>query len=102
MNLRNLFFCQTNETDFQFTSADADILPIILYTRDISHGRGQRDLTYAMIVCLYRSNPELAMEALRLCASEYGSWCDIKYFCRYVSEHILADELLRDEMIDRI
>lgn len=100
MNLRNLFFCQTNETDFQFTSADADILPIILYTRDISHGRGQRDLTYAMIVCLYRSNPELAMEALRLCASEYGSWCDIKYFCRYVSTHILADELLRDEMID--
>jgi hypothetical protein len=41
------------------------------------------------------------MEALRLCASKYGAWCDIKYFCRYVSEHILADEMLRDEMIDR-
>jgi hypothetical protein len=98
MNLLNLFFCQTNETDFHFDT-DA-FLPIIFYTRDISHGRGQRDLTYAMIVCLYRSNPELAACALRLCASKYGAWCDIKYFCRYVSHHICGDELLRDEMID--
>lgn len=97
MNLSNLFFCRTNETDFLFDTDSS--LPIILYTRDISHGRGQRDLTYAMIVCLYRSNPDLAMEALRLCASKYGAWCDIKYFCRYVSEHILADEMI-DRAID--
>ena len=95
MNLLNLFFCQTNEIDFHFDT-DA-FLPIIFHTRDISHGRGQRDLTYAMIVCLYRSNPDLAACALRLCASKYGSWCDIKYFCRYVS---MFDDEIRDEMID--
>jgi hypothetical protein len=100
MNIRNLFFCQTNETEFQFDADSA--LPIIFYTRDISYGRGQRDLTYAMIVSLYMENPDLAMKALRLCASEYGSWCDIKYFCRYVSEHslIYIDGGLGDKMID--
>lgn len=102
MNLFNLFFCQTNETDFQFAGTDTDaFLPIIFYTRDISHGRGQRDLTYAMIISLYRKNSDLAMEALRLCASRYGAWCDIKYFCRYVSKHIPFDDEFRDEMIDR-
>lgn len=95
MNLINLFFCQINETEFHFDT-DA-FLPIIFYTRDISHGRGQRDLTYAMIVSLYRKNPDLAACALRRCASKYGSWCDIKYFCRYVS---MSDDLLKDEMID--
>jgi hypothetical protein len=101
MNIRNLFFCQTNETEFDFTGTGAD-LPIILYTRDISHGRGRRDLAYAMIVCLYGHNPDLAACALRLCASKYGSWCDIKYFCRYVSEHslIYIDDEMKDRMID--
>jgi hypothetical protein len=98
MNLINLFFCRTNETEFHFVDTDARaFLPIIFYTRDISHGRGQRDLTYAMIISLYRKNPDLAMEALHRCASEYGSWCDIKYFCRYVS---MSGESLKDEMID--
>ena len=93
----SLFFCHNDETDFELKDSD---VPIILYTRDISHGRGRRDLTYAMIVCLYRSNPDLAMDVLRLCASKYGAWCDIKYFCRYVSECVLLDDDKRDIMID--
>lgn len=93
----NLFFCHHNERDFHFMGVETE-LPIILYTRDISHGRGRRDLAYAMIVCLYKKNPDLAMEALRLCASKYGSWCDIKYFCRYVSQ---LDDILMNEMIDK-
>jgi len=99
MNLHNLFFCQNNETYFQFTGSETD-LPIIFYTRDISHGRGRKDLAYAMITSLYVENPTLATEALRLCASKYGAWCDIKYFCRYVSQHILSDDKLRDGLID--
>ena len=96
--MSSLFFCQNNETDFTGGCA----VPIILYTRDITHGRGRRDLSYAMIVCLYMSNPGTAMDALRLCASKYGSWCDIKYFCRYVSQHslIYIDDEMKDRMID--
>ena len=101
MGLVDLFFCHNNETEFDFTGTGAD-LSIILYTRDISHGRGRRDLAYAMIVSLYMEDPDLAMKALRLCASKYGSWCDIKYFCRYVSQHslIYIDGGLGDKMID--
>lgn len=101
MCLLNLFFCQNDETDFHFTGGDADVDPIILYTRDITHGRGRRDLAYAMIVSLYKSNPGTAMEALRLCASKYGAWCDIKYFCRYVSERVIdIDDVIKDRLID--
>ena len=101
MSLVDLFFCHNNETNFDFTGTDTD-LPIILYTRDISYGRGRRDLAYSMIACLYKHNPHLAACALRLCASKYGSWCDIKYFCRYVSQHslIYIDGGLGDKMID--
>ena len=99
----SLFFCHNNETDFidHFKVSGGDAVPIILYTRDITHGRGRRDLAYAMIVSLYKSNPGTAMEALRLCASQYGSWCDIKYFCRYVSERVIdIDDFMRDKLID--
>jgi hypothetical protein len=101
MCLLNLFFCQNDETDFHFTGG-VDAVPIILYTRDITHGRGRRDLAYAMIISLYKSNPGTAMDALRLCASKYGAWCDIKYFCRYVSERVIDidDDLTRDRLID--
>lgn len=96
----SLFFCKNDETDFiDHFKVGGGAVPIILYTRDITHGRGRRDLAYAMIVSLYKSNPGTAMEALRLCASKYGSWCDIKYFCRYVSELVInIDD--RDKLID--
>jgi hypothetical protein len=96
----SLFFCNNNETDFIDRLTRDGVDPIILYTRDITHGRGRRDLAYAMIVCLYRSDPGSAMEALHLCASTYGSWCDIKYFCRYVSENLMDGDKDKDEMID--
>ena len=100
--MSSLFFCQNNETEFidHFTGGGVCAVPIILYMRDITYGRGRRDLAYAMIVSLYRSNPGLAMDSLRLCASKYGSWCDIKYFCRYVSQHSLIDDEMKDRMID--
>lgn len=96
----SLFFCNNNETDFIDRLTRDGVDPIILYTRDITHGRGRRDLAYAMIVSLYRSNPGSAMEALHLCASTYGSWCDIKYFCRYVSDNLMDGDKDKDEMID--
>ena len=99
--MSSLFFCQNNETDFiDHFKVGVGAIPIILYTRDITHGRGRRDLAYAMIVCLYRSNPGTAMDALRLCASKYGAWCDIKYFCRYVSERVVDDDGTKDRLID--
>ena len=73
----------------------------IFYTRDITHGLGQRDLAYSMITDLYEQSPESAIEALRLCVYKYGSWCDIKYFCRYVRLYN-RDERLIDAAIDII
>ena len=79
------------------------LFKLIGQTRDIIHGKGERDLTYMLISVWYNYLPIPAMFALRLitqnigegdgesevdCAelfSSYGSWVDIKQFCNYVN-----------------
>ena len=60
-------------------------------TRDIIDGKGEYTLTYMMIYAWYKVYPELSFFALKCLVDlgdktlhQYGSWKDIKYFCRYV------------------
>ena len=60
-------------------------------TRDIIDGKGEYALTYMMIYTWHEFYPELAFFALKCLVDlgdktvhQYGSWKDIKYFCRYV------------------
>jgi hypothetical protein len=80
------------------TDANRMELLVLLYkiigkTRDIHGGKGEYALSYMMIWVWYKYYPILAKNALRLFvlgASEqtvdapYGSWKDMKYFCKYV------------------
>ena len=61
-------------------------------TRDIIDGKGEYALSYMMIYTWYEFYPELADFALKCLVDlgdksihQYGSWKDIKYFCRYVN-----------------
>lgn len=63
----------------------------ILYNRNISNGLGRRDSTYEMIANLPLDK---AIDVLRDCVHNYGSWADIKYFCRYVRANDLDDRLI--------
>lgn len=61
---------------------------IIGLTRDIIDGKGECSLTYMMILSWYSFFPELACFAIKSLVQlddqhPYGSWKDIKYFCRY-------------------
>jgi len=63
---------------------------MIGFTRDIIDGKGEYNLSYMMILTLYDFYPELSMFALKCLIDlgnnnthPYGSWKDIKYFCRY-------------------
>lgn len=75
---------------------------LIIYTRDIFVGKGERDLTYMMIYILYTQFPILAINALKkieeVHSYPYGSWKDIKYFCNYVRENSHLKE--KDPFID--
>jgi Mg-chelatase subunit ChlD len=60
-------------------------------TRDIIDGKGEYALTYMMIYTWYEFYPELSFFSLKCLVDlgdktvhPYGSWKDIKYFCRYV------------------
>ena len=73
---------------------------IIGKTRDINGGKGEYALSYMMIWTWYKYFPQLAQAALRLFVVDpkefdesfqsqepYGSWKDIKYFCKYILEN---------------
>jgi len=63
---------------------------MIGYTRDIIDGKGECAIAYMMIYEWYRLYPALALFALECFVNEdifqdhpYGSWKDLKYFCKY-------------------
>lgn len=63
------------------------------HTRDIIDGKGEYTLTYMMIYVWNRFYPKLAEFALKCLVDlgdnsvhQYGSWKDIKYFCKYIKD----------------
>ena len=87
------------------TSPESKELLVTLYkiiakTRDINGGKGEYMLSYMMIFTWHKYFPTLALNALQMFVMEpreideslpsqepYGSWKDIKYFCKYVLDN---------------
>ena len=59
---------------------------IICFNRDISNGKGERDITYMLICVLYKHFPDKATSCVNVLPN-IGSWADIKYFCGFVNFH---------------
>lgn len=68
---------------------------LIPYTRDIYSGKGERDLSYLLILALYQVYPSLALFAIHNIIvidhstgntkiKPYGSWKDIQYLCDFI------------------
>jgi hypothetical protein len=64
---------------------------LIIYTRDIYEGKGERDLSYMMIDVWYKYFPILAKYMLEIIPENYGSWKDLKYFCKYTTHDTCID-----------
>jgi hypothetical protein len=73
---------------------------IIGKTRDINGGKGEYALSYMMIWTWYKHFPILALTAYQMFVMDpkdidtelptqepYGSWKDVKYFCKYVLDN---------------
>jgi hypothetical protein len=74
---------------------------LIGHTRDIYFGHGERDISYMMIYVWYQFFPILAIFAFErfvIGCSPYGSWNDIKYFCKFISN--ISDKGNDDPLID--
>jgi len=67
------------------------LFKLIVYTRDIYEGKGERELTYMMIDIWYRYFPILAKHILEIIPENYGSWKDLKYFCKYTKNEKYID-----------
>jgi len=59
---------------------------MIGHCRDIYKGKGERDLSYRMILTWFSTYPDLALRALRHLILDYGGWNDVKYFCLFVEK----------------
>lgn len=67
------------------------ILKLVLYTRDILYGKGERSITYMMIHILYKYYPVPTLSLIRSLVypidksrPPYGSWRDMKHICSYI------------------
>ena len=60
---------------------------MIGHCRDIHKGKGERDLSYRMILTWFSVYPDLAISALRHLILDYGGWNDVKYFCLFVEKY---------------
>jgi len=66
----------------------AIILRLIIHTRDSKFGKGEHELFYMLIHCLYQYFPILAIFLIkRILVYGIGCWRDIKYLCEYISQN---------------
>lgn len=80
-----LYVCDDTAEVQTYISYFVLLYKLIAYTRDIYLGKGERDLTYMMITIWYKYFPIPAENILEtVIQSKYGSWKDLKYFCRYL------------------
>lgn len=79
---------------------------MIGHTRDISVGRGERDLSYHIIYVWYQYFPILAIYALHQCSSnhekQFGSLKDLVYFPHYIRKFSKKGFSLVDICVKRI
>jgi hypothetical protein len=103
ISLKNaLSLCDEKEEIDKYINYYILLYKLIIHTRDIFVGKGERDLTYMMIWIWYKQFPVLAIHAIKtICEKEtysYGSWKDINYFCNYIKENSL--EKTEDSIIE--
>lgn len=97
--LDNILYQLVKSSDEKKMETLLILYKIIARTRDIDGGKGEYNLAYMMIWTWYKHFPELAKWALMLFVidpkeldstndsqEQYGSWKDIKYFCKYILE----------------
>ena len=67
------------------------ILRLIIHTRDNIYGKGEHELFYMLLFCLYQYFPVLAiflvMRTVLLGNGGMACWRDIKYLCEYISHN---------------
>ena len=66
------------------------LFKMIVQTRDIYEGKGERDVTYMLIYTWYKHYPVLTVNVLPF-VIQYGCWRDICGICNYIFE-LLGDD----------
>ena len=85
--LHRLLKCSLYSSCLSSSSDLRTLYKMIGHCRDIHKGKGERDLSYRMILTWFSVYPDLAISALRHLILDYGGWNDVKYFCLFVDKY---------------
>jgi len=105
-----LFISEYQEEKNKYLHLLSFLFKLIAYTRDIYDGKGERDLTYSMIIVWYKYFPKLAMYIFeKVCSSSstststgFGSWKDAKYLCHHIKKNNILSEEKKEKCIEQI
>ena len=100
-----IFISDYQEEINKYLSLLIYLYKLIPHTRDIYIGKGERDLTYQMIIVWYKVFPKLAIYAIETICSchRIGSWKDAKYLCHHTKYHTnLLEEDQKQNLIAHI
>lgn len=61
-----------------------ELAVLLFHTRDISGGKGEYSLFCRMLISLYATHPDVAVELMTL-IPKYGSWKDLNHLVQYVA-----------------
>jgi hypothetical protein len=75
------------------------IKQLIIFTRNITEGKGERDLSYMMIYLLYDIFPDDAVSLFYEIVPSHGSWRDIPGICEFIKRMSTSDHPLIEKAI---
>jgi hypothetical protein len=82
--LKNNSYIETSDFRYFLTI----ILRLITHTRDDIYGKGEHELFYMLLLCLYQYYPIIAIFLVkRIFNNGIARWRDIKYLCEYISHN---------------
>lgn len=94
----NLFYSITKNVNENTHTYLHTLYKMLFQTRDCLFGRGEKQISYLFICVFYKYFYKHAIHALYSFCTYYGSWADIKYFCRFVKDFKYLTENIKNEL----
>jgi len=94
--LLHYFYKQKNNSGSIINKQLAMCYKLLIHTRDIKSGKGERDLSYLQLFIWYSYYPRLSEYALTSFVYIFGSWRDIKGICGFIRNYYYTEHPLID------
>jgi hypothetical protein len=97
----SILLAHITSLDFENRKISLDLVKkLIIKTRDIIHGKGERDLSYIMLYLLHGEFPEETIALIYEIIPKHGSWRDVPGLCDFVRRSSTCDHPIIKKTIE--